>query len=187
MEIRIDHDDIVMYISYNLKKIRAVKLLSQQDMAEVLKMGQPNYSRIEKCTRDIPLTGLYYLSTILKVNLNWVFDLSNTMESNFSIKAKGTIHQMDINDINKIISQKLYFIREKEKLSQNDMAEIVHTIQCNYSVVEQGVRQIKLEGIYTLCAEKKININWLFGLSDNMIAEDSANYHAMNLRLKERN
>lgn len=66
-----------------------------------------------------------------------------------------------------IYGKKLKEYREKNKLTQNDMAKILLMKQSNYSRLEKGEQDIKLSMILTICEKLNISADQLLGTEDN--------------------
>lgn len=59
-----------MIIGPKIKKLRELKNLTQEYMADKLQMSQSNYSRIESNELDIPFTKLQLIADILEISLH---------------------------------------------------------------------------------------------------------------------
>ena len=64
-------------LSERLLDIRDEAELNQEDMAEILKVSQSNYSRWENGKELIPLSKLNILCNHFKVSMDYVIGLSN--------------------------------------------------------------------------------------------------------------
>ena len=60
-----------------LKDLREDHDLSQRQVADYLKMKQPQYSRYERGTRDIPTDILIRLSRLYNVSTDYILGLTN--------------------------------------------------------------------------------------------------------------
>lgn len=66
-------------LSERLLDIRSESELSQEDIAKILKVSQSNYSRQENCKDLIPLSKLNILCNYFKVNMDYVIEISKTL------------------------------------------------------------------------------------------------------------
>lgn len=87
-------------------------------------------------------------------------------------------------DIMAIMADRLTILRNNEKISQAEMAQLIHSFQSGYARSEQGIRQMNIENLYYIATEFGINLNWLFGLSDNKSDPGTRVHHQNNLALK---
>ena len=69
-----------------LKDLREDHDLSQQQVADYLKMKQPQYSRYERGHRDIPTDVLIRLAKLYKTSTDYILGLTNDSKKN-STKA----------------------------------------------------------------------------------------------------
>lgn len=80
-----------------------------------------------------------------------------------------------------IVAENLAKVREFNGLNQTQMAEKLRTNQAGYCLSEQGNRELNLTNLYYLAVEFGINLNSLFGLSDDRINPSARVKHAENL------
>ncbi len=59
-------------IGEKLKELRLENNLTQSDVANILKIGQPNYSRYESGEREISVESLCILADYYKVSLDYL-------------------------------------------------------------------------------------------------------------------
>lgn len=65
-----------------LKDLREDNDLSQKDVAEYLKMKQPQYNRYERGLRDIPTDVLIRLAQLYKTSTDYILGLTNDPKIN---------------------------------------------------------------------------------------------------------
>ncbi len=65
-----------------LKDLREDSDLSQKDVAEYLKMKQPQYNRYERGLRDVPTDVLIRLAQLYKTSTDYILGLTNDPKSN---------------------------------------------------------------------------------------------------------
>lgn len=57
-------------------------------------------------------------------------------------------------------------IREDRDLLQTDIAKVLKTTQCQYSLYENGIRSIPIEKLITLAKFYNVSTDYLLGLTD---------------------
>lgn len=101
----------------NLRKLREWKGLSQQNMADILKISQKHYSRIETENVDISLSMIYKISEALEVKPQILFGLddSKIFNSFTTNQQGGNFNAYNATEINQV--QILYerLLEEKDK------------------------------------------------------------------------
>lgn len=61
---------------------------------------------------------------------------------------------------------KLKEIREDKDLLQKDLARLLHTTQCQYSLYENGERSIPIEKLHILADYYNTSVDYLIGRTD---------------------
>lgn len=92
--------------------------------------------------------------------------------------------EIDYGDILDILSHNVLQIIESEAISQTEMADKLKTHQACISKVIAGRRDLRLINIYYIAVEYGINLNWLFGLSDEKYNRTARVFHNENLKEK---
>lgn len=136
-----------------LFELREYNELYQKDIAKVLNVSQQLYSFWEKGTKIIPLKHLNTLCNYYKVSMDYVLNLSN--ENKFN-NIKNNLDK-------KYIGDNIKTIREKNKLSQRDLAKILNTTSSTICAYEKGKTLILTAFAYQICKEYKISMDWLCG------------------------
>ncbi len=70
-----------MYLK-RLRELREDNDLKQANIANLLKIKQPQYARYETGKRDIPLDYLIILANFYKTSTDYILELTNDMKSN---------------------------------------------------------------------------------------------------------
>ena len=78
-------------LSERLLYIRDEAELNQEDMAEILKVSQSNYSRWENGKELIPLSKLNILCNHFKVSMDYVIGITRTSKSTKKYKFSNEI------------------------------------------------------------------------------------------------
>ena len=85
-----------------------------------------------------------------------------------------------------IVAENLSKLREFQGITQAEMAERIYTNQPGYCLSENGERELNLLNLYYLAVEFGIDLNSLFGLSDNRINPSARIKHDENLKKIDR-
>lgn len=85
-------------------------------------------------------------------------------------------------DIQIIVAENLAKLRQFHGMNQTQMAEKMRVHQVSYCMSEKGERELNLQNLYLLAIEFGINLNWLFGLSDERLNTISRKMHVENVK-----
>ena len=112
------------------KRIAGLRIdndLTQNDIAKVLNISRSKYSKIEVGILDFDLETLSNFVNYFKVNIDYIYELSNNKDFNYH------------NNINlKIIGNNIKEIRKTKKLSQEKICHDIGFSQSAYSRFELG-------------------------------------------------
>ncbi len=129
-----------------IKKIRESKQLLQKDVANKLHISRSIYALYETNERIVPLEKLKNLCNYFEVSMDYIFELDK--ENNYTY----------INDLNKkLIGNNIKTLREKEKISQRELAKYLNTTHSTISAYETGKTLILTSFLYQIC--KKYNLS----------------------------
>lgn len=143
---------VIDMLSERLIDIRIDADLSQEEMAEILKTTQSNYSRWENGTELIPLRKLTLLCNYFNVSMDYA--IGKTREENGNGK-----HEINL----KTIGSRLQTIRKKFNLTQTDLAEMLNTSQSTISAYENGKTIILTAFALEIVEKYDISLDWLCG------------------------
>lgn len=143
---------VIDMIPERLKDIREDNDLKQIDMAEILKTTQANYSRWENGVEFIPLKKLTILCNYFDVSMDYVIGLTRDDKGNGK-------HNLD----SKVIGKNLKILRDKFKITQNDLANLLHTSQSTISAYESGKTILLTAFAIQIVNKYKISLDWLCG------------------------
>jgi transcriptional regulator with XRE-family HTH domain len=68
--------------------------------------------------------------------------------------------------VDTIISKRLYELRKKNHLKQDDVANILGVVRSTYGNYEHGTREIDMSGIIKLADFYKVSLDYLLGRTD---------------------
>lgn len=143
---------VITMINERLIDIRLDADLKQEEMAEILKTTQPNYSRWENGTELIPLKKLNLLCNYFNVSMDYVIGKTRDADGN----GKHDIYLM-------LIGSRLHTIRKKNHLTQTDLAEILNTSQSTISAYESGKTIILTAFALQIVEKYNVSLDWLCG------------------------
>lgn len=64
--------------------------------------------------------------------------------------------------------ERLKILRERQELSQQDVADILKTSQSYYGQYERGVREMPFDRVIELAKYYGVSIDYIAGLNDNI-------------------
>ena len=136
-----------------LRNVREDNNLSQANVANMLNISRPNYTRWETREKIIPLRKLNEYCNIFKVSMDYVVGLE---KNNYY-----TNYDKDI-DI-KIVSQRIKSVRIKNNLTQMNLANMLNCDQSIISDYENGRTLILTSLAIDICKKFNISLDWLCG------------------------
>ena len=139
-------------LSERLLDIRDEAELNQEDMAEILKVSQSNYSRWENEKELIPLSKLNILCNYFKINMDYVIGISRNSKCNKKYEFN-----------NKIIGDRLKSFRKEKRITQVELAEFLNTTQSTISAYENGKTTLLTAFAIQIVNKYKISLDWLCG------------------------
>ena len=139
-----------------LNEIREKHDLSQRKTAIKLKISKSYYNYFETGERIIPLIRLNDFCNFFHVDFDYALGLSN---QNIMTKELKKLDK-------KLIGTRIKEIRKKHKLTQKELAEILHTSQSTVSTYEHGNTIILTAFLYEMCTKLNVSANYLVGKSN---------------------
>lgn len=139
-------------ISERLKDIREDSDLKQNEMAEILKTTQANYSRWENGVELIPLKKLTIFCNYFDISMDYVIGITRKSNGNGKHKLES-----------KVIGKNLKALRDKNNLTQVDLANLLNTSQSTISAYESGKTTLLTAFAIQIINEYKISLDWLCG------------------------
>ena len=112
----------------NLRDIREIHNLKQKDLAQLLNVTRPNYTRWETKANMIPLKKLNALCNFFKVDMDYIMGINRypkKMQNNNIIDKE-------------LIGKNIKIFRHKHHLTQEELAKILHTTHSVISSYEHG-------------------------------------------------
>ena len=141
-----------------LNEIREKHDLSQRKTANKLKISKSYYNYFESGERIIPLSRLNDFSNLFHVDFDYALGLT---QHNIITKE---LKQLD----KKLIGTRIKEIRKRNKLTQNDLAELVNTSQSTISSYEHGNTMILTAFLYEMCLKLNVSMNYIVGKTNTI-------------------
>lgn len=151
-----------MRIGHNIKKIRELKSLTQEEMANRLSMSQSNYSKLERDEMEFNMSRLLDISRILQVDLNELinFDEQNLflIQHNRSVTGvQGTVnnnYNQTLNDKErqlyedkiKLLEEKTQYLEEKIRLLEKQLKSVQGTPYLSLNEAEAPSKPARKKG-----------------------------------------
>ena len=141
-----------------LGEIREEHDLSQRKTAIILKISKSYYNYFETGERIIPLLRLNDFCNHFHVDFDYVLGLSK-----HNIVTKELKH-LD----KKLIGTRIKEVRKMKKLTQKNLAELLHTSQSTISSYEHGNTIILTAFLYEMCMKLKLSANYIAGKTNTI-------------------
>ncbi len=139
-----------------LKNLRENNDLTQRQIALKLNVSKSTYNRWETGETFIPLKHLNDLCNLYNLSMDYIVNLSN--DKNYD-NVKNEIDK-------KIIGKRIFDLRKKFNLSQNDLAKLLNTSHSTISAYENGKTLILTVFAYSIATKFNISLDWLCGRID---------------------
>ena len=136
--------------------LREEKDLTQEDMARILNVSRVAISQWETGKEIIPIKKLNEYSNYFNVSLDYILNISNVKEYKI---VNRTID-------NKIVGNRLRYIRHKFGITQETLANQLHTTHSTISAYESGKTLILTGFAYEIAIKYKLSLDWLYGKID---------------------
>ena len=134
-----------------LRYIRELHNLKQIDIANLMNISQKSYSRWETGESIIPLKRLIQFCNYFHVSLDYTLNL--TKENN-EPKTEMILNR-------KQIGKKLKEVRLKNKVTQQELATLLHTTHSTISAYESGKTVLLTAFAYQICKTYHVSLDWL--------------------------
>ena len=145
-------------MNYNtiLKIVREKYNLTQEGIADILKIDRRTYNHYETKEKIIPIKHLIVLSMYFNVSVDYLLGFT---------KQKQYDHVKEADKI--IAGNRLKEFRKENKLTQEKLASILNTVHPVISNYENGKFLIATPFLYTICKKYNISADYLLGKIDN--------------------
>ena len=145
-------------MKFRLAEIREKNDISQRKTAMKLKISKSYYNYFESGERIIPLSRLNDFCNLFHVDFDYALGITN---NNIMTKELKTLDK-------KLIGTRIKEIRKKNKLTQNDLAELLNTSQSTISSYEHGNTMILTAFLYEMCVKLNVSMNYIVGKTNTI-------------------
>jgi len=141
------------FLFHNLRNIREEYDLTQKEMADILNVSRPNYTRWETKAKIIPLKKLNQFCNYFNISMDYVIGLSkDNLKYNFN-------KDIDYN----FVAKRIKTIRKNNNITQVELANLLNTNQSVVSAYESGKTLILTSFAIEICLKFHISMDWLCG------------------------
>ena len=141
-----------------LKDLRDLYELTQQDIANVLKVARSTYNQYEQQYDIIPIKHLNHLCNHFKVSFDYIFSFT-----------KLKIYQDEIDKIDtKISGERLRSLRKEYHLTQMKLAKELNIANSIISEYEKGNYPISTVTLYSISNKYHISSDYLLGKTNKV-------------------
>lgn len=131
-----------------LKSLRKERKLKQREMAELLQCAERNYQKLEYGKTNVTATTLMFLCDYFDVSADYILGRTDCMEPLQTMAAR------------------IRSLREKNGLTQKDMAEILGCTPGHYQKMEYGKVNISTTTLAFIADYFNVSADYLLGRSD---------------------
>ena len=145
-------------MKYNLriKYLREYNGYSQREIAEAIGIKRSSYNQFEQQYDLIPLKRLNQIANFYNVSIDYLLNLSDKMQ-----------YTNNKQDIDREISRKrIKELRKDNSLTQQELANILQTVQPVIANYENGKNLIATPFLYDLCKKFNLSADYLLGRID---------------------
>ncbi len=147
-----------MLYKERLKSLRMEANLTQQEVANILKIPRGLFSQYETEYTIIPIKHLITLADYFQVSLDYLFNF--TLQKSYKDSRPGS---------NKINSGKnLKAWRKSQKLTQEKLAQELVTFQPVIADYERGRNLIATPFLYSICKKYNVSADYLLGKTNTL-------------------
>ncbi len=139
-----------------LKDIREDNDLTQEDMANILKVKRSAYSLWELGINVIPLKYLIAFANHFNYSIDYVLGLNNNKQKN------NLLEKLDL----KVLGENLKQLRIKNNLSQANLAKMLNVKQACIAKYENANICISISNLYKYSKKFKVSMNNLCSKSE---------------------
>lgn len=140
-----------MSIGERMKNIRTYDLITQEEIANQMGISKKTYGLYENNNALIPLKHLNTFCNYFDISLDYILGFTNIKKYKIS---------------NKNINYRLKEFRKENTLSQEELAISLNYNKSTISKYENGISNISLDFLYTICKKYHISADYLLGKID---------------------
>ena len=141
-----------------LRYIRENHDISQRKVADLLGISKSYYNYFESGERIIPLPRLNDFCNLFNVDMDYCLGLSNHNIVTKKIKSLDA----------KLIGTRIKEIRKANDLTQQLLADMLHTSQSTICSYEKGKTIILTAFLYEMCVKLGVSTNYIVGKTNTI-------------------
>lgn len=141
-----------------LREIREKYDISQRKTANKLGISKSYYNYFESGERIIPIARLNDFCNLFHVDFDYALGFSN---HNIVTKRITVLDK-------KLVGKRINEIRTMNKLTQSDLAKLLHTSQSTISSYEHGKTIILTAFLYEMCSKLNVSANYIVGKTNSI-------------------
>ncbi len=152
------NEKITLVINMKIKRLRDIreeKEMTQEDVANILKVNRSTYTGWETGRDTIPLVRLNVICRCFNVSFDYIMGLSNEDK-----------HYEEITINAKIIGKNLKKFRKDRDLPQKELFNYLNTTSSTWSAYETGKVIIKTDFLYTICQKYNLSVDEMLSSKD---------------------
>ena len=136
--------------------IREKRELTQQKMADILGVSKTNYNYFENEERFIPLKHLNNYCNEFNMSMDYIFGLTDT----------NNVSKNQVNINRELVGKRIKKIRIMNGLTQQQLADILHTTQSTICSYEKGDTLILTSFLFEMCKRLNVSMDYITGRSN---------------------
>lgn len=88
------------------------------------------------------------------------------------LKVEGVAVMEQKKTVQEIVGERLLFLRKKERMSQEDVSDMLRVARTTYAGYESGNRKMNFEHLVRIAEIFDVSLDYLFGRTDNPVREE---------------
>lgn len=138
----------------NFEKLAYIRdEVSQKEIASILHVSRATYSKWEIGVTIIPLKHLFHFCNYFHISLDYALNLTTSKEHISYAKEPNK----------KTIGNRLKLFRKQYKITQKELAFVLHTTQSTISAYEKGKTLLLTAFAYQIARKYNISMDWICG------------------------
>ena len=145
-----------MNIGTIIKDLREEKNLTQEQLADALRVNRVQYCQYENDYFNIPIKHIISLADYYNISLDYLLGINKVKNS--SVKYSNADKNLS--------GIRLKEFRKKYKITQKKLAEMLNTTHSNIGFYEKGRNFIATPFLYQICHKYHVSADYLLGRID---------------------
>ncbi len=146
-----------MIYSERIRDLRGYEAIKQAEVARYLDLNPVVYGHFEREETIMPLKYLIKVCYYLNCSLDYIFGFTSDVKYDNMREASDKVK----------VGVRLKEWRKENKITQEKLAEYLHTNRSLLSNYEKGIYLISTSFLYMICKKYKVSADYLLGRIDN--------------------